>query len=172
MTLWKRISLVALGYVAAAGVAAAVVALYVAATSGADRNTYGGMYSFGDFVLFLAVFGVASLPATGYALFLLRGCRPFWNALSVMAALIAAINIAALSVYFAPRIANIGFFTKWAAVTPLLVFVAPVLGLAFLVSSFFAPTRTARIALIGATLAEAIIFIAVVLDWFWGSPAR
>jgi hypothetical protein len=58
---------VAIGYVAAFAIAWLIVGMYVAATSSPDRQ--GGMSAFGDSLLFLAVFGLAAVPATGAALF-------------------------------------------------------------------------------------------------------
>jgi hypothetical protein len=40
------------GYVAAVAVASLVLRVYIAATSGPDRQTYGGMYAFGGSLLF------------------------------------------------------------------------------------------------------------------------
>ncbi len=69
MTPRIKVAAVLGGYVVAFLIASAVVAVYVAATSGADRQAYGAMYAFGDSLLFLAVFGVAAVPATAAALF-------------------------------------------------------------------------------------------------------
>ena len=64
--------LVITGYGGALIVASVVVSIYVAATNGPDRQDSAGMYAFGDAILFLAIFGVAAIPATGAALFFLR----------------------------------------------------------------------------------------------------
>jgi hypothetical protein len=66
-----KVGLVVAGYIVAFMVASAVVAIYVAATSGPDRQTYSVMYGFGDDLLFLAVFGVAAVPPSGAVLFFL-----------------------------------------------------------------------------------------------------
>src|SRR5882762_3914729 len=78
-----RVGLVLGGYVVAFVVASALVSVYVTATSGPDRQAYSGMYGFGDDLLFLAVFGIAVVPASGAALFLLKPYRAFWLALSI-----------------------------------------------------------------------------------------
>ena len=62
-----KAGIVVAGYVAAVAVASLVLRVYIAATSGPDRQTYGGMYAFGDSLLFLGVAGVAAIPATGAA---------------------------------------------------------------------------------------------------------
>ena len=49
-----KAGLVAIGYVAALAVALLVVGMYVARTSGPDRQSYGAMFAFGDSLLFLA----------------------------------------------------------------------------------------------------------------------
>ena len=81
----SKLGLVLLGYGMAFLVALGVTALYVTSTAGPDRDTYAGMYAFGDAILFLLVLGVASLPATALALYFLRHNRPFWIALAVLA---------------------------------------------------------------------------------------
>jgi hypothetical protein len=103
-----KIGLVGIGYVGAFLVASAIVASYVASTSGPDRQNYGAMFAFGDDVLFLAVFGVASVPPTGAALFFLRPYRSFWRALSIAALAIAATGLAAFIDYLAARTAEAG----------------------------------------------------------------
>ena len=100
MTTAGKTGLVLLGYALALVVAFGVTALYVVSTAGPDRDTYAGMYAFGDALLFLFVLGVASLPATGLALYFLRHDRPFWIALSVL----AIASLVAFAVFlFAPR---------------------------------------------------------------------
>lgn len=65
-----KAGLVALGYVAALAVTLLVAGIHLAETSGPDAQ--GGMSAFGDSLMFLAVFGLAAVPATGAALFFLR----------------------------------------------------------------------------------------------------
>jgi hypothetical protein len=67
-----KAGLVTLGFIAAFAIAWLVVGIYVAATSGPDRQSSSGMYAFGDSLLFLGAFGLAAVPATGAALFFLR----------------------------------------------------------------------------------------------------
>ena len=55
-----KVTLILGGYVLAILVAFAVVSIYVAATSGPERQASSGMYAFGDSLLFLAVFGFAA----------------------------------------------------------------------------------------------------------------
>ena len=90
MTTAAKVGLVGGGYLAAVLVAAGVVAAYVAATGGADRQVYGGMYAFGDMLLFLGVFGVAAVPATAAGLYFLRSYPRFWRVASTCALVCAA----------------------------------------------------------------------------------
>ena len=154
-----RVGLIAVGYVAAVLVSFGIVAVYVAFTSGPDRQLSGGMYAFGDSLLFLAVFGVASVPASSAALFFLRPYRAFWLALSVAALAIAATGLAALGCYLAAQTAAAGSsLHSWSALAVLRILVAPLFALGFFLSGLFAPNRAARIALFVATLSEAAGF--------------
>ena len=160
MTRRIKVASVLGGYVVAFLIASAVVAIYVAATNGADRQTYGAMYDFGDSLLFLAVFGVAAVPATAAALFFLRPCRSFWLVLSAVALALALTSVAACIEFVAARTAfRAGSIpSAWSGPAVLRILVAPLFALTFLLSSLFAPSRSARIALIAATVVEAAIF--------------
>jgi len=165
MTPRIKIASVLGGYVVAFLVACAVVAIYVAATSGADRQTYAAMYVFGDSLLFLAVFGVAAVPATAAALFFFRPCRSFWLVLSVVALALALTGAAACMEFLTARTAFRAGSTPsaWSGLAVLRILVAPLFALAFLLSGLFAPSRSARIALLVATVVEAAIFSV----WFY-----
>jgi hypothetical protein len=153
------------GYVAAFLIAWALVAIYIATTSGADRQAYAATYDFGDSLLFFAVFGVAAVPATAAGLFFLRPYRSFWLALSVVALAVALTGVAACIEFLAARTAfRAGsILSPWSALAMLRVLVAPLFALAFLLSGLFAPNRSARIALFVATVSEAAIFA----KWFY-----
>jgi len=155
-----KLALVATGYVAAFLAALGIVALYVASTAGPDRQASSGMYAFGDSLLFLAVFGLAAVPATGAGLFFLRPHLAFWRVLAVAAVAIAVTGLAALGVCVAARAADAGpALHSWSAFAVLRILVAPVVALAFLVSGAFAPRPAARLALWGATISEAIVLV-------------
>ncbi len=164
-----KIGLVIGGYVVALMIAYAVLAIYVAATSGPDRQRSGGMYAFGDSLLFLAVFGVAAVPPTGAALFFLRAYRSFWLALSITALALAATAIAACIEYVASRSAEaVSVVHDWSALAVLRIIVAPLFALALFVAVLFAPNRSSRSALLIATVIEAAVFAYVAVIWFWG----
>ena len=98
-----KVGLVGAGYIGAFALASAVLTVYVAATSGPDRQSYDGMFAFGDSLLFLAVFGVAAVVPSCAALFFLRPYRSFWSALSVTAVVVATTAVAAFFDYLASQ---------------------------------------------------------------------
>jgi hypothetical protein len=159
VTAAAKLGLVAAGYVVAFVVATASVALYVASTSGPDRQASSGMYAFGDSLLFLAVLGVAAVPPTAAALFFLRPCHSFWRVLAIAALVIAATGLTALVVCLVARAADASAAAQsWSGYAVLRILVAPLFALAFLLSGVFAPRRPARIALWAATVSEAVVF--------------
>ena len=161
-----RVALVVAGYVAAAIVASAAVAMNVAATSGPDRQGSSGMYAFGDSMLFLGVFGIAAIPATGAALYFLRSVRSFWRPTAILGLVIAGTGLVAAALYLVGRGNAPGSSLQvWAAFSVLRILVAPLFGLAFFLAAVFAPTRSDRMTLLAATLIEAAAFGAVALTW-------
>jgi hypothetical protein len=124
------------------------------------------MSAFGDAMVFLAAFGVSSIPATCALLFFLRPVRLFWRFAAVVSLTIAATAIPALVGSITPIQTDATSFPGAAAgLAPIRVLLAPLFGLAFLLSLFFAPTRPSRLAFLGATLVEALVFVWVVLHW-------
>lgn len=155
----SKVMLVIAGYLLALVIAWAVVALYAAATNGPDRQTYGAMFGFGDSILFLGVFALASLPATGAALFFLRPYRGFWRVVAAGAAGIALTGIVVLVDMLASRDSTAGaLIGQWSMLSPIRALLAPVLAVIFLLCSRFAPTRVTRLALLGASAVETVVF--------------
>lgn len=164
-----KAAIVVAGYVAAVAVASLVLRVYIASTSGPDRQTYGGMYAFGDSLLFLGVAGVAAIPATGAALFFLRSHRRFWKALSIGALATAATAVLAAVLFLAMRSATgHGLLYAWAMMTPLRILAAPLLALFFFLCGLFAPTRSARLCLASAAAIEVLSFVSVASTWWVG----
>jgi hypothetical protein len=161
-----KIILVIAGYVVAVVLAGVVVSIYVALTDGPDRQSSSGMYAFGDSILFLAVFGVAAIPATGAALFFLRPYPVFWRAGSIAALCIAMTGIAALIGSLLRVDGPSGFFGAWSTVSPLRVLLAPLFAIAFFLSVLFTPTRSSRIMLLSAAMIEVVVFASVAFLWF------
>jgi hypothetical protein len=125
------------------------------------------MYAFGDSLLFLAVAGVAAIPATGAALLFLRPRRGFWKALSVVSLATATTAILASGLFLATRsAAGGGALQSWAMLTPLRILAAPLLALFFLLAGLFAPTRAARACLGSAAAIEVVAFVSVAYTWW------
>lgn len=102
-TALRRVAIVLGGYVLAFGVALGFVSLHIVASHTPDRQTAQGMYAFGDTVVFLGVFALASLPATGAALFFLRGKPRFWIVLASIAVGVAMTGVVwALAYHLVP----------------------------------------------------------------------
>jgi hypothetical protein len=152
MKLRAKAGLVIAGYVIALVLAAAAVACHLTALSGSSDPDNGGMSAFGDSLLFLAVFGVTAVPATGAAFFFLRPYPAFWRGFSVGALVFAVTSLAAFSaVAFDSRslLASLAF---------LRILVAPLFALTFGLSIFFAPNRALRFALLFSTVIEVMGF--------------
>jgi hypothetical protein len=159
MTPLVKAALVAAGYVGAVLFATAVVAVHVAATNGPDRQGASGMYGFGDSLFFLAAFGAAAVLPTGAGLFFLRPYPAFWRAFRGTALAIAATGVVALIDYLvAQSLDPKSAFYSWSALAVLRIIVAPLFALLFLLSGLFAPNRSLRVALLVATVVEAVVF--------------
>jgi hypothetical protein len=162
-----KVTLVAGGYVAAFLAASAAVAIRVASTSGPEAQAAGGMYAFGDSVIFVAVFGVVALVPTGGALYFLRPYRRFWMVLSLLCLVVAVTGLTAAILYAVGRhAAPSSLLATWAGYSVLRILVAPLLALAFLVCSLFTPHRSPRYAFLAATAIEAVLTACVAAVWF------
>jgi hypothetical protein len=162
-----KAGLVAIGYIAALAIALLVVSIYVAATSGPDRQGSSGMYAFGDSLLFLATFGLAAVPATGAALFFLRPRPAFWVTLSVASLAVASTSLAAFLIYVAPTAFDSrSLLHSWSDFAVLRILVAPLFAIVFALSGLFAPNRSARISLMAATTIEMTVFAYAAFTWF------
>lgn len=162
----NKAALVVAGYLLAILAACLVVSIHYVATDGPDRQASSGMYSFADGLLFLAVFGFASIPASCAALCFLRQVQRFWSALSFVALSIASTGLVALYAYFV-RPSAIADSVLYIVVTlwPIRVLIAPLLAAAFLISGLFAPSRSARIAIFVAAALEALVFASVAIHF-------
>jgi len=166
MTTRGKIAIVVIGYLVAIVVAVAVVSAYALLKSGPDRHASGGMSAFGDSLLFLAVLCVASLPATGAALFFLRSYPPFWAMLSLGAAALAMTGLAALVFLLSPATARPPSALQFVAdLSPIRALVAPLFAASFLLAGIFAPARRSRIILLLAATSEAAVFGLTPFHW-------
>jgi len=156
MTALKKLAIVGGGYIAAFSIAAAAVVAHMVIT-GEDAQTSGGMYAFGDLLLFVAVLGGLSVAPTGAALFFLRPYRRFWTLLSACGLAVAAGSGAAAVLFAIGRHATSSPLATWASLSALGFVVAPLLALTFLVCALVAPHRAPRWALLAATVMEAAL---------------
>lgn len=164
-----RLVLILVGYLVAFCVAFAVVATYVAATDSPEAQASSGMHAFGESLLFLAVFGLASIPATMAALFFLRPYRAFWRVAAVLALGITATVVIALIAYLLTE--NAGAVPGiWSSLAPLRILMAPLCAIAFFLSGLFAPIRFCRLIFIGAASIETVAFVWFVFAWL--QPSR
>jgi hypothetical protein len=161
-----KVTVVAGGYVAAFLAASAVVAIHMATTRG-DPQAAGGMFAFGDSVLFVAVFGGLALVPTGGALYLLRPYRRFWMVLSRLCLAVAVTGLAAVILFAAGRHAMPPSpLVMWAGLSLLRILVAPLLALTFLVCALLTPHRAPRLAFLAATAMEAAVTAYAGAVWF------
>jgi len=162
-----RGGLVAAGYIGAFLIAAAVVAIRVATTSGPEAQASSGMYAFGDLALFVAVFGFLGLVPTAAALHFLRPYRRFWVVLSTLALIGALTGVAAVLLYALGRHdVEPSPLATWTGLSVLRILLAPVLAPAFLVFAVLSAHRSPRIALLVATVLEVAVGAYAGLVWF------
>jgi hypothetical protein len=110
---------------------------------------------------------LASLPATGAALFFLRPYQVFWRVLAAGAVAIAVTGIIVLVDMLVSRNSTAGaLLGQWSMLSPIRVLLAPALAMVFFLCGWFAPTRFTRVAFLGATAVETILFVWVALIWF------
>lgn len=155
------------GYILAFLIALAVVVLHGAVSRGPDAQASAGMLAGGDALLFLAVFGVAAIPASVAGLYFLRPVRAFWTLLSGIALVVAFTSLAALIEYLAARNAPPDSpIVAWSSLAITRIIAAPLFGLTFLLAGLFAPNLPARIILLVTTFIEVAIFTSMVMISF------
>lgn len=158
-----KVGIVIGGYAGAVLIAVAVVAVQVALTSGPSGQASSGMFAFGDSVLFLAVLGIAAIPATCAALLFLRPHLLFWRILSVAALVTAATAVAAVIALAAQDVARDSVLHSFDFLAFLRIPLAPILAIAFCLAGLFAPNRSARVSLFVATVVEGSVMGIVAL---------
>jgi hypothetical protein len=161
-----KLGIVAAGYLASFVIAAAVVAVRVALTSGPDAQASSGMHAFGDAFLFLNVFGMCALVPTGLALYFLRPYCAFWGALGRLGIVVALTGVAAVAVYAFGRTGSPAFLTPWATFSPLRMLVAPLFAAGFLVCALVSPRGFPRVALLSAAVMEIAVSAYIAIVWF------
>lgn len=167
MTPVLRLGVVAAGYVGAFLAASTAVGIRIANTSGPIAQASSGMYAFGDFYLFIVVFGFLALVPTGAALYFLRPYRRVWDVLAAVGLCAAISGVAAAALYAFGRSADApSALAAWAAVSVLRILVAPILAPALLVVALFAPHRAPRFALLAASAMELAVVAFAGFVWF------
>lgn len=163
---FAKVGLVAAGYIAALVIASAAVAIRVWNTNGPDTQAASGMYAFGDSVLFGAVFGIVGLVPSGIALFFLRPCKRFWTVLSATGLAVALTGLIAVVLFVVGRNAAPSSLATSAALSVLRLLMAPILALTFFVCALLSPCRSARFALVAASLVETAVTAYILFVWF------
>jgi len=163
-----KAGLVVGGYGAAMLLAFGVVAIYIIQTSGPIRDASSGMYAFGDALLFVAVFGVASTIPTGLALVFLRQRRKFWIVLCVVALVVASTSLAAvaITVWDSQQPALTASFNGWAVLSVLRILVSPFVAASLGLSALVASRAQFRWYLFGAATGEGVGSVYGFFHWF------
>ena len=165
----SKAALIAGGYVLAWLVARAVVAIHVAATSGADRDGAQGMFAFGDSLYFLAAFGLVALVPTAAALIVMRPYPRFWLGITITGVTLATSGLLAVLAFLLARGGTMGPFLRTAAgLSVARILVAPLVTLLLLLAGVIAPTPGSRIALLVSAAVEGTGFACVALVWTLG----
>lgn len=163
-----KAGIVAGGYVAAILLSACIVLVYIHQTGGPDRDLYSAMYGFGDFLLFIAVFGMVSTLPTGLALFFMRQSRIFWVTLCVLALAVAGTGLATIAIMqLTPQqLAQSASLNAWAMLAFPRFFVSPLIAALFGLSLLIAPHAGYRWCLLGAASAEGASSVYGFFHWF------
>lgn len=156
----------AAGYVVCGLIASAMVAVRVAATSGPERQSAGGMYGFGDALMFAGVFGVCALVPTGAALLMLRANHPFWKVLSASGLTLAATGVVAAVLFGMNLGGSTSRFAAWSAFSALRILATPLVALAFLMCAGLSPSRGFRFAFLIAAAVEVAVGVFGAMDLF------
>lgn len=156
----------AVGYVVCGLIASAMVAIRVDATGGAARQSAGGMYGFGDAVMFAGVFGVCALVPTSAALVMLRTNRPFWRALSASGLTLAATGVVAAILFGMNLGGPTSRLAQWSAISVLRILATPLVALAFLMCAGLSPSRGFRFSFLIAAAVEVAVGVFGAVDLF------
>jgi hypothetical protein len=160
---------VLIGYAAALVVSCVVFYVYVYVSNRITAvQASGGMQAFGDFLLFVGLFGFLALFPTALALYYLRPFEMFWRVFSIaslvlaVSGLLAAVMIGRLQQSHWPVL---GFFGL------MRILGAALLGFGFSMCAVIAPTRSSRRFLIAAAgiefLVSAYVFVCLVVVGHW-----
>src|SRR5579863_9161831 len=151
MSRLSKLGLVLSGYAAAMVIAFAVSYLLDLLNRSSDAS--GGMQAFGDFLRFLAIFGVLALSPTALALYFLRSFEKFWAALSIGSLTLAALGV--LAALLVGRTQHSSWANSVVSFLGLMkILGAPLFGFGFLIFALFAPSRRSRWVFVTAAAIE------------------
>jgi len=169
MRTFTRLLMILGGYVAAFAAAWAALEVRLWLTDTPDAQASGGMYAFGDAMLFLGMFGLGSLIPTGALLILFRASRALWAAVAALALAVAATGLVAVAFYatlrLAPSMIAGSAFELWAGLSPLRLLPAPLIFIALALAAAIAPPSLARRALVVSLAAEAVVGATAATFW-------
>jgi hypothetical protein len=152
-----KLGVVLAGYVLAFLVADEALYLRQLETQGDPAvQASAGMYAFGDFILFIEVFGLSAIIPTGLALFFLRGFKRSWLAFSLVCLAVALTGLGATAAVILGHNlpADSSVWGALASLGVLRTLLAPVLAPGFMVATLVAPTWPCRWTLLAATVIE------------------
>ena len=158
-----KTAIVAGGYIGALLAACSVLAVYIAQTSGSDRDHAGGMYAFGDALLFLVAWGAASTPPTLLALYFVRRVHVLWSILSMSALAVSLTGLAAAVTVSDPHLSASGV---WSALAVPRIFFAPVLAAIFALTAMLSYQARHRWWLMAAAGLECVTSAYGFVHWF------
>lgn len=164
---WAKSGVVAGGYAAAFALASVAVYLRIKGyENDPAAQASQGMYAAGDTMLFVFVFGMASLLPTGLALYYLRTAQRFWSVIAACGLALAATGVVAAMLYWAERLQPqwASVLSGWPALAVLRTLGAPLVAAALIVCAALAPFPHARRMLWIAVLCEG----AASAPWFFG----
>ena len=167
MSRMAKAGFVVAGYVAAILASALAGWGYDRWAASQPYDTSGGMYAGGQLITVLAVFLVASLPPTIFALWWLRRHERFWGAIAVMSLAFAAAGLLAV---LSPLVLVDDSLRGWRSILEL-VRISQLLGVplwtvAMGLIAVLAPFPSARRTMTIAVALELVIGMVACVHWF------
>ena len=159
---WVKTGLVLLGLTLALVIGGVVAAVRDHFSEVSAVEKAGGMYGFGQVLLFIAASGVAALIPLTVGLIWMRPVEKFWRGLAGVAVVSALTGIVALG---ANRVAGTST-AFWVLLAQARIGMMPLTALALLACALIAPQPRHRWILIGAAACDSLIFASVFLVHF------
>jgi hypothetical protein len=159
---WAKVAIVLLGFGLAWAVGLVVCAVCDHYSKVPEVEKAGGMYGFGQLLLFLAVSGVVAVIPLALGLIWLRPIARFWRLLTGVAFLLALSGVVALVANLADGSAQ----NLWMLAAQVRIGLMPLTALALLACGIIAPLPRHRWVLIGAAVCDGVIFAGVILVHF------